>query len=237
MMPQTDAPATSLRTTVWSALRLATAVLIAAAVVAQLTRTVQIAIEAGQHMPTVVANFFSFFTIESNVLAAVVLTIAAVRGWLVREERDPAWLAIGLATASTFMLITGIVYNLLLRGVELPQGQTVPWSNEVLHLVGPLLLLIDALFAPRRRGLPWSAIGIIVMYPVAWAVYTLVRANLVTSPATGDPWWYPYPFLNPHLQGGYGGVALYIVGIAAAFALVAWGVVAAGRRRDPLLER
>lgn len=33
-------------------------------------------------------------------------------------------------------------------------GTTVPWSNEVLHVVGPLFLLIDLLLAVRRRALP-----------------------------------------------------------------------------------
>lgn len=236
-MPQAETAPTALRTTTWGILRLAAAALIAAAVVAQLARTLDNAVQADQHLPTVIWNFFSFFTVESNVFAAIVLVIAAARGWTAREQRDPAWLAIALAAVSTFMIITGVVYNLLLRGIELPQGQTVPWSNEVLHVIGPLFLLIDVLFAPRRRGLPWATIGIVVMYPIVWAVYTLVRANLVTNPGTGDPWWYPYPFLNPHLQGGYGGVALYIVGIAAGFALIAWGIVAIGRRRDPLTER
>jgi len=217
--------------TVWGVVRIAAAALIAAAVIAQLVRTVSNGADQGWHMPTVVWNFFSFFTIESNVFAAVALVVAAVRGWTRDEDRDPRWLALLLAAVSTFMMITGVVYNLLLRGIELPQGQTVPWSNEVLHVIGPLLLLADVLFAPRRRALPWGAIGTIVMYPIVWAVYTLVRANLVTAPGTDQPWWYPYPFLNPHLQGGYGGVALYIVGIAAAFALVAWGIVAVGRRR------
>lgn len=237
MATLTNPTRTPVRTMTWSVLRIATAALIAAAVIAQLMRTVENAVAQGFHLPTVTANFFSFFTVESNLFAAIVLVIAAVRTWTVREERDPAWLSIALAAVSTFMIITGIVYNLLLRGIELPQGQTVPWSNEVLHVIGPLFLLLDVLFAPRRRGLPWATVGIVVMYPIVWAVYTLVRANLITNPGTGDPWWYPYPFLNPHVQGGYGGVALYIVGIAAAFALVAWGVVAVGRRRDPLTER
>ncbi|WP_240482493.1 Pr6Pr family membrane protein [Microbacterium sediminis] len=236
MATLTSTTRTPVRTTTWSVLRIAAAALILAAAFAQLARTLRNAVDNDFHLPTSIANFFSFFTIESNLFAAIVLVIAAVRGWTRREDRDPAWLSIALAAVSTFMIITGIVYNLLLRGIELPQGQTVAWSNEVLHVVGPLFLLLDVLFAPRRRGLPWATIGIVVMYPIVWAVYTLVRANLITNQTTGDPWWYPYPFLNPHVQGGYGGVALYIVGIAAAFALVAWGIVAVGRRRDPLTE-
>jgi hypothetical protein len=71
----------------------------------------------------------------------------------------------------------------------------------------------------------------ILVFPVAWILYTLVRGPLVTNPVTKDPWWYPYPFLDPHLVGGYGGVALYVVGIAVALGAVAALVVAVGRRR------
>ena len=42
------------------------------------------------------------------------------------------------------MVVTGVVYNLLLRGIVLDQGTTVPWSNEVMHLVGPAFMLLDA---------------------------------------------------------------------------------------------
>ena len=75
-------------------------------------------------------------------------------------------------------------------------------------MVIPLVLLVDAVLAPRRRPLPWRTIGVVVVFPILWALYTMIRANLVTGPATGDPWWYPYPFLDPHLvAGGYLGVA------------------------------
>lgn len=224
--------------TYWPFVRLGVALLTFAAVIAQLTRTVQNALSAetdwGGHIPTVAANFLSFFTIESNVLAAVVLSIGAIysltcgRG----NTKEPRWLATLLACVSTYMIVTGIVYNLLLRNVELPQGVTVPWSNEVLHVVVPVFLLLDVLVAPGRRGLPWSTIFVIVIYPVAWVAYTLIRANLIVAPATGDHWWYPYPFLDPHLvPGGYAGVAGYVVGIAAAIIGVAAFVVWIGRRR------
>jgi len=125
-----------------------------------------------------------------------------------------------------------LVYNILLRGVPLPQGVTVPWSNEVLHVVIPLFLLADLLFAPRRRALRWSAVAITTIFPIVWVVYTMIRANLVIAPATGNTWWYPYPFLDPHLvPGGYLGVAGYIVGIAIAIIGVACFVVWVGRRR------
>ncbi|MEN0022162.1 MAG: Pr6Pr family membrane protein [Microbacterium sp.] len=222
----------------WPYVRLASAALGLAAVIAQLSLTLQIAMSDptpwGSHLPTIWANFFSFFTIDSNVIAAVTFIIAAI--WAIRHRRDdekePSWLAILLVCASTYMIVTGIVYNTLLRGIELPQGVTVPWSNEVLHVVFPLVLLLDVLFAPRRRALPWSTVFISAIFPLVWAAYTMIRANLVVSPSTGEAWWYPYPFLNPHkVPGEYLGVAGYIVGIAVAIIGVACLVVWVGRRR------
>lgn len=225
-------------TTWWPYARLAAAALGLAAIIAQLARSIENALAAttewGQHLPTVAANFLSFFTILSNLLAAIVLIIAAV--WALRHRRDdepePTWLAVLLACVSTYMIVTGVVYNTLLRGVELPQGTTVPWSNEVLHVVFPLLLLIDVLVAPRRRALGWRTVAVTAIFPLVWAVYTMIRANLITAPSTGNAWWYPYPFLDPRLvPGGHLGVAGYIVGIAIAIVGVGCFVVWVGRKR------
>ncbi len=234
----------------WSIVRLVGAVLIVAAIVAQLSVTLGIALASstpyGSHVPTVLANFFSFFTIESNVLAVIALILGGVWGLRIAraaadpgratDAREPRGLAVLFACTATYMIVTGVVYNLLLRGIPLPQGSTVPWSNEVLHVVGPLLLVADVLLAPRRRRLGWGVLGIIAAFPVVWAVYTLLRAPLVISPATGERGWYPYPFLNPAnfdhaLLGGYAGVAGYILGIAVAILAIGAGVLAVSRAR------
>ncbi|MBS1674148.1 MAG: Pr6Pr family membrane protein [Actinobacteria bacterium] len=226
-------------TRTWSIVRLVGALAILAAVAHQLIVTVGNALQSstpyGSHIPTVIANFLSFFTIESNVGSAIVLIIAALWGLRVAsdpEAIEPRWLAILLACTSTYMIVTGIVYNTLLRGIELPQGSTVAWANEMMHVIGPLILLADVLLAPRRRRLGWGVLGIIAAFPIVWAVYTLVRANLVLSPRTGETGWYPYPFLDPRLvPGGYLGVAGYIVGIAIAILAVGTAVIWASRKR------
>lgn len=224
-------------TTWWPYARLAASALAVAAIIAQLVRTLEIALASetawGSHLPTVIANFFSFFTILSNVLAAVTLALGGA--WALANRRttspEPRWLAAFLACASTYAIVTGIVYNTLLRGIELPQGATVPWSNEVLHVIVPLVMLLDLLFAPRRRAPGWGTVGVAAIFPIVWVAYTLIRANLVISPSTGEPWWYPYPFLNPHNNGGYGGVALWVLLIAAIIIATAAFVVWLGRRR------
>lgn len=223
---------------VWALVRVGTALLIVAAVLAQAQVTIGGAADAGRDLATTVVNFFSFFTILSNVASVVVLALAGAWLWRTREAaavREPRGLAVALASVTAYMLVTGVVYNTLLRGIELPQGTTVLWSNEVLHVVGPLVLLLDLLLAPGRRGLRWSAVGAVLVFPVVWVVYTLVRGPWVTNPVTGASSWYPYPFLdpgNPALQpGGYAGVTVYVVGIALLIGGVAAAVVAVGRRR------
>ncbi|MFS0853359.1 Pr6Pr family membrane protein [Microbacterium sp. 179-I 3D4 NHS] len=220
----------------WPSLRIAAAALGTAAIVRQLTQSVGNALDSstewGAHLPTVVANFFSFFTILSNIGAVVAFTAGAV--WMLRTRRndtpEPRWLAVLLVCASTYMIVTGIVYNVLLRGISL-EGLSEVWTNETLHVIIPLAMLADVLFAPRRRALGWSAALIAAIFPIVWAVYTMVRANFVTGPLTGNAWWYPYPFLDPHAPSSYLVVAVYIVGIAVVIVGVAAGVVAIGRRR------
>ena len=228
--------------TTWSVLRLAMAAAIVAAVIAQLVQSVSNAVDAGRHVPTIITNFFSFFTILSNVSAAVVLVVAAL--WFLTRGRgrdaEPTGIAVALACVTTYMVITGLVYNTLLRGYDLEPGAVVPWSNEVLHLVGPLFLLADLFVGPLRRALPWRTVWAIVAFPIVWVVYTMIRAPFITNPGSGDPFWYPYPFLNPNFAdlqpiSGYPGVVLYVIGISVAIIAVGALVVWWGRRVGALM--
>jgi hypothetical protein len=61
-----------------------------------------------------------------------------------------------------------------------------------------------------------------LVYPIAWAVVTVVRGEL--------DGWYPYPFLDP-ANGGYGQVAIVIAAITLAFVVLALLVASAGNAR------
>ncbi|WP_307294640.1 Pr6Pr family membrane protein [Microbacterium natoriense] len=223
----------------WPYLRLAIATLGFVAIGNQLLVNIDLAKEAttpwGSHIPTIVTNYFSFFTVQSNFWTA--MTFAAAGIWALTKgrgaAREPRWLAVSLLCVSTYMILTGIIYNLLLRSNPLTEAAAVPWSNEVMHIVIPLLVLIDVILAPKRRSLSLREAWAVVVFPIVFAVFSMLRANTVVSPVTGDPYWYPLPFLNPHTTpGGYFGVAGYLVGIAALLLIVSMGMVWAWRRRS-----
>lgn len=154
-------------------------------------------------------HYFSYFTIDSNLLAAAVFLILAVR----RGERSAAFENVrGLAVIC--MTITGVVFSVLLSGTNVDTA--IPWVNDVVHSVMPIVVVVDWLLDPPRgrvtyrQGLSW------VIYPAIWLVYTLVKGPIVDK--------YPYPFLDP-ANGGYGTVAIYVVAILAAMAVVTLAAV------------
>lgn len=224
MSPSTAHPRPIVRAA-FGALRIVTVGLIAAAVIGQFSKSLSLVDEPGRF----VINFFSFFTIQSNLIGAAVLLIAFMRSF--SSRKDSTVFTIVRLCAATYLTTTLVVFNTLLRDLALDQAATVPWSNEILHVWAPLLVLIDWLFAPGRRALPWSRLWIVAIYPIVWAVYTMIRGALTS--------WYPYPFLNPHIEPGvgYDGVTVYIAAIASFILLVGAALIWVSRKFTPASQR
>lgn len=157
---------------------------------------------------TDVADFFSYFTIQSNLLAIVVLLIGGIV-----DPTSPRWSAIRGAV-TLYMTITGIVYAVLLANETV--GLAPEWIDTVLHRVTPLVLLFDwMLFAPWPRLAHRVSLGWL-FYPVLYFTYSLIRGPIAD--------FYPYPFIDPRRDGGYGRVVLYALVLAAVMAALAVGV-------------
>lgn len=190
------------RQNLWALARLAIAVMIFVAVTAQFSYSSQSAAFSA-------ANFFSYFTILSNIFIAVVFFIEAVV--VLRGKQPSLWLECARGAAAMYMIATGVIYALLLS--QYPLGLTMPWVNSILHQVAPVAAVIDWLLMPPRQIIPprwrWSWL----LFPLIYAIYTLIRGSMID--------WYPYPFLNPN-QDGYGRVLAYCVGITVAMLLLAW---------------
>jgi len=160
-------------------------------------------------------NFFGFFTIQSNLLAATVLLATAMLGLLGRPVSP--WLPLARAATTAYMIVVGLVYNTLLTG--LAGGVELPWANTVLHVLFPVYCLVDWVVFADREPQPWRRLWVVLIYPVLWCTVVLLRG--VTDG------WVPYPFLNP--ATGYGSVFGYVLAIAVTVILA--GVVVFGLSR------
>lgn len=173
-------------------------------------------IDRGRFVP---ANFFSFFTIESNIFAAVILMASAAA---LRLNRFIRYAAVLRGASTLYMVTTGIVFAVLLSGLEANVLTAVPWDNTVLHYIMPLAVLFDWLIDPPKRIITFKAATIWLTYPIIYVLYSLVRGHLVG--------WYPYPFLNP-TGNGYVGVVITSIGIAATVLALTWALVRLNSRR------
>lgn len=191
--------------------RIAFGLLTLAAIVSQLV------IGINEH-DTNVWSFFSFFTIESNLLTVAVLLMGALLA-LRGAETGLAWEMFRGAVVA-YMTTTFIVFAALLSGLPDNLDLTEPWVNFVLHQLMPIVIILDWIVSPPRHRLTGRRALVWMIFPLAYCVYSLIRGPIVD--------WYPYPFLNPDSVGGYPGVIAYSLGIAVLFVGIVWFVVTIG---------
>ena len=141
-------------------------------------------------------NFFSYFTIESNIIAVIAFLASA---FFVFAGKKSARLDFLRGAATLYMIVTGIVFSVLLAGIEGIALTAVPWDNIVLHYIIPVAIAFDWITDPPSRRISFRKGLVWLVFPLAYLVYSLVRGPIVG--------FYPYPFLNP-ANGGYGAIAL-----------------------------
>jgi hypothetical protein len=156
------------------------------------------------------ARFFTYFTILTNILAALCFTLilgkpSSSGGKFFARPRTQTAIAI-------YILMVGIVYNTILRSLWHPQGyQRI--ADELLHVVNPAFFLLYWLFFVRKSAaaIPWTSLALWLLYPLGYLILILLRGAL-----SG---WYPYPFMDV-VQLGFGTVLIHSAGMLAAFLLL-----------------
>lgn len=155
------------------------------------------------------ANYFSYFTIQSNVLGVIVLLIGGLR-----DPRSHRW-QLWRGAATLYLVITGIIYAVLLANIDVML--TDKWINTVEHRLIPIVLFLDWLLVPAGLAVSGRLVGMWLIYPIVYGVYSLIRGPIVD--------WYPYPFLDPREQG-YLSLSIGLVILVVVFALLAVSVAA-----------
>lgn len=169
---------------------------------------IMVLINRGRFNPV---NFFSYFTVESNIIICVAFFLAA---WAFAGGEREKYSEFRRA-ATVYILIVGLGFSLLLAGLENTEFTAVPWDNLVLHYIVPAAALLDLLLDRPKQKTAFSRSLVWLLFPVLYAVYSLIRGAI-----TG---WYPYPFLNPGNKGW--GVVIVAVSAMCVLGLgVTYGV-------------
>jgi hypothetical protein len=132
-----------------------------------------------------VIRFFSFFTVLSNILVAIVYTMRLVRinNPLVNFFQKAAT----FYAVTVYILMVGIVYNTVLRGLWHPIGLQ-KWVAEVLHAVIPLFFFIYWLLFVAPVPVRWKNSFYWLVFPLIYFLIILIRGKFAD--------YYPYPFFD-----------------------------------------
>ncbi|WP_328502136.1 Pr6Pr family membrane protein [Streptomyces sp. NBC_00457] len=140
----------------------------------------------------------SYFTIQSNILLALVLTLAARRSWTARRPLPSAL----TGAALLYVAVTGLVHHLLLANAASPFSMTDEMAaptgiqaitNQVLHTATPIAAVLDWLLLTAPGHLHLRQAATWLLYPLAYLAFSLTRGELIVP---GTPARYLYPFLD-----------------------------------------
>lgn len=155
------------------------------------------------------AEYFAYFSIQGTLIATVVLGLTGVRA--LKSLPETRLITIVRLCATVYFTVIAVVYNALLRGLPgdiRDAGYNWPVvPNEIIHVWGPIILLLDWLLVAGFSSVRLRAAFWVVVYPLAWILFSVIRGNV-------DGWW-AYWFLDPTDEGGVTGMLTYIFGIAA----------------------
>jgi hypothetical protein len=148
-------------------------------------------------------DFFSFFTIETNLLVAVGLTIFCARPQAEQFLTRPSV----KSALVVYIIIVGVVYAMLLRNLWHPHGVRL-LADLVLHDAIPFLYPLYWLVFLPKGSLRWSEPAWWLVFPVLYFLYSMLRGAAFGT--------YLYPFFDV-AQLGFGRVAMNGIGLLAGF--------------------
>ena len=152
-------------------------------------------------------GFFVYYTNLSNLIAfglmvhIWLLTYQSLKGKQVVFKYPTIRFVITI-----LILVTVIIYNTLLGNLFDPSYWRV--RNVIMHLVGPLLVVLDYMLFTKRNTVSWKAIGYSLVLPYAYVVCTLIIGLFTHT--------YPYFFLDVN-EIGYLGVLGWVFMLTIGF--------------------
>jgi hypothetical protein len=188
-------------------------------VLLQLYLSLRLSVANGKTIGEGLVVYLGYFTILTNILVAVTLTVPSVAPATSggRFFKRPG---VRTATAATIALV-GLAYHLLLRNVWQPRGLQLV-ADLVLHYATPILFLLFWWVAVPKDALRWQHIGAWLSFPAGYFIYMLIRGEL-----TG---LYPYHFIDVGALG-YGRTLANALFVLVGFVGIALLLLVVGRLR------
>lgn len=153
-------------------------------------------------------RFFSYFTILTNSIVALYFTN---RVYKCLKTKTISTENFGHLTAITiYILIVGLVYQIILRHSWSPQGLQ-KFIDEVLHSVIPILVLVYWFMNKKNMHLNYNQIAYWLIFPLLYLFYALIRGYYSN--------FFPYPFLN-FLDIGFSNVVVNCLFLITLFSFV-----------------
>ena len=186
-------------------------------VLLQCRLSLQLAAQKGLSIGGGLEIFFSYFTVLTNLLICVSLTIS----WMSPSSGPGQWFSrpgvvAGIAANIAFV---GLSYHFLLSKTWNPQGMQL-LADVMLHYAVPALYVIYWWLDYSKAALSWIYPLLWSIYPAAYLIYALIRGSMVGS--------YPYPFIDAG-DLGYGRTLLNSIGLLFVFLVLGIFFVALGR--------
>ncbi|MGM1030289.1 MAG: Pr6Pr family membrane protein [Actinomycetota bacterium] len=163
---------------------------------------------------------FAYFTVQANILVIVVMLVLLGT----REEHRPRWFDHVRGAVTAYIVLTGIVYAVLLAQPDEVWSWTIEYTNAAQHRFIPWMVGLDWLLVPTAGRIRLSRAAWWMAYPIAYLAAALLRGGLVDG-------WFPYPFLDPGVHGGWAGVVWPTGQVLLAFLVGIVVVAAIGRLR------
>lgn len=164
-----------------------------------------------------VSNYFSFFTVQNNLLVAISTTsIALFSNTAAGKFFNRAEVLSGIAL---YIFVVALVYNTVLRGL-VPLQKWGLVADTLLHVINPILFIIFWWLKRKHKVLSYKLAFTWLIYPFAYLLYTLVRGSVVN--------WYPYPFINA-ANLGWEKILLNVFVMLLVFLLAGLGLIALTR--------
>ena len=143
-------------------------------------------------------NFFSYFTVQSNIFVTFYLFCLAFAIFGNRKAMKVAFNPTVRLFAATYIIVTGAVYC---GGFPLGMSPPLHWDTfghiahsfiQVFHhMIIPPFTVLLFLLPPTERKVPKKSVWLAGIYPFVYSLFSIARGALTSQH------FYAYPFYKP----------------------------------------